>query len=185
MNPLDFLPDSSPFWIYLGVFLGPFVQEDAAVLAAATLSATKMGETVPLLIAIYVGLILSDIWKYWIGWAALRNDKAQAFADKKHISDMKDKVQQYTMTTLLTARFVPLARIPAYVACGFFGVSYIKFCLYVAFTGLLYVAAVFLICHGLGAIMGEKVMWIMPLLAASLLIAFVALRTLKSRNTGK
>lgn len=182
MNPLDYLPDSSPFWIYLGVFLGPFVQEDAAVLAAATLSATKMFKTVPLLLAIYTGLILSDIWKYWIGWAALRNDKAKGFAEKKHIADAKDKVQRHTLMTLLTARFIPLARIPIYVACGFFKVSYPKFCLYVAFTGLLYIAAVFALCHGLGVLLGEKVMWVLPSVAALILVTVALIRTIKGRT---
>lgn len=182
MNPLDFLPDSSPFWIYLGVFLGPFVQEDAAVLAAATLSATKMFKTIPLLLAIYAGLILSDIWKYWIGWAALRNNKAQAFAEKKHIAGMKDKVQQHPMMTLLTARFIPLARIPIYVACGFFKVSYPKFCLYVAFTGFLYIAAIFALCHGLGVLLGEKVIWVLPILATLLLVSFVLIRAVLDRK---
>lgn len=186
---MEIVADSSQLLVYLGILLGPFIQEDAAVLAAATLSATDMAHTVPILIAIYIGLFLSDIWKYWIGWAALRNDRARAFTERKHVADMKDKVQRYTLTTLLTARFVPLARIPAYVACGFFSVSYPKFCLYIAFTAFLYVAVIFTACHLLGTILGEKLMWVMPIVAGGVIIsvfgtAFVLRRKKQTNQLG-
>ena len=80
---MEFLTDSS-LPIYLIIFFSPFVQEDAAVLYAASLSANNPALYFPkMFFVILAGLFLSDIWKYWIGWAALRNPKARAFAEKK------------------------------------------------------------------------------------------------------
>ena len=88
---MDLLTDSPMWLLYLGVLLGPFVQEDAAVVTAASLSVTGAAKTIPLFIIITIGLFLSDIWKYWIGWAAMKNKGGKAFAEKKHIANLSHK----------------------------------------------------------------------------------------------
>ena len=179
---MDLLTES--WWlIYVGVFFGPFVQEDAAVLAAASLSANNPQYFPTMFFVILAGLILSDVWKYWIGWAALKNSKARAFAEKKHVADLQDKVQRYTLITLFGARFLPLARIPAYVACGFFRVPYWKFCIIIALTATVYTTIIFAICHILGEVMGEKFEWMLPLIGVSAALLFVGYQILRRRNS--
>jgi len=178
---MEFLTDS-PLWVYVGIFLGPFVQEDAAVLAAASLSANNPSYFPTMFFVILAGLFLSDIWKYWIGWAALKNSKARDFAEKKHVADLQDKVQRYTGATLLAARFVPLARIPAYVACGFFRVPYWKFCFFIALSATLYTIVIFAICHLVGEVMGEKFEWLLPIIGVSVALIFVGYQILKRRK---
>ncbi len=180
---MEFIADSTTWHVYLGVLLGPFVQEDAAVIAAATLSVTKMAETVPVFLIIWLGLFLSDIWKYWVGWAGARNKGGQAFSEKKHIAALKGKVIQYTLATMITARFVPLTRIPIYLACGFFGVNYLKYCLYIAFTALLYITAIFSIFHALGSVLGEQLMWVMPVIAIISISILLTVMFVKTRHS--
>ena len=178
---MDFLSDST-FWAYLGALFGPFVQEDASVALAASLSATKAAKTLPLYILTCIGLFFSDIWKYWVGWAALRNKKAKAFANKDQVMVLQDKVRSHTMATLLAARFVPLTRIPAYVACGFFGVSYPKYCVIIAFTAVLYASIVFAAFHVLGEILGEQLLWVMPIIAIAFVSTYVGYHVYKKRQ---
>ena len=179
---MDFLADSASWRIYLGVLLGPFVQEDAAVIAAATLSVTKTAKTLPLFLIIWLGLFLSDIWKYWIGWAGLKNKGGRAFAEKKHIAGFKDKVLAYTLVTMVAARFVPLTRIPIYIACGFFGVHYLKYCLYIALTALMYVAVIFAAFHLLGNVLGEQLIWVIPVAAITCICVLLAALFFKQRR---
>jgi len=70
------------------------------------------------------------------------------------------------------ARFLPLARVPAYVACGYFKVSYAKFCAVVAFSALIYTAVIFALCHYLGEMVGDKIELMLPLTALTLIIVF-------------
>ena len=181
---MEILTDS-PLLIYIGVFFGPFVQEDAAVLGAASLSANNPDYFPTMFFVILAGLFFSDIWKYWIGWAALKNSRARAFAEKKHVADLQDKVQRYTLVTLFGARFLPLARIPAYVACGFFRVPYWKFCLMIALTATVYTAVIFTICHLLGEVMGERFEWLLPIIGVSVALLFVGFQIYKSRKSKK
>ncbi len=149
---------------------------------AASLSATKATKTLPTLIAIYIGLVLSDLWKYWIGWFALKNKRAAAFAEKKHVIDLKDKVQTYTLTTMIAARFIPLTRVPAYVACGFFRINYLKYCLYIALTALLYVTIIFGTIHGLGSLFGEKLKFILPIIGLTFLIGAIVTQLVQRKR---
>jgi len=178
---MDLMPDSV-LLIYMGVFLGPFVQEDAAVMTAASLSANNPDYFPTMFFVILAGLFFSDIWKYWIGRAALSNARARAFAEKKHVTDLQDKVQRHTLAALLTARFVPLARIPAYVACGFFKIPYWKFCAYIALTATLYTIIIFTVCHLIGEIMGEQLRWLLPIAGVSLALLFVGFQMLKRKK---
>ena len=84
--------------------------------------------------------------------------------------------------TLFAARFLPLARIPAYVACGFFKVPYWKFCFYIALTASVYTAVIFAICNWLGAALGERFEWILPIVAVFLALIFVGFQILKRKR---
>jgi membrane protein DedA with SNARE-associated domain len=164
-----------PSWIlYLGIFFGPFVQEDAAVIAAASLSAADASHFPVIFFVILGGLFLSDIWKYWIGYAAHTSSRARAYAERGHVTEFSEKVRRNLFKTLLTARFVPLARVPVYVACGYFKVSYPKFCLSIFVTALLYCAAIFALCHGLGEVFGDRIEVIMISIAV-VVVAIAAL----------
>ena len=181
---MGFLTDS-PLWVYIGVFFGPFIQEDAAAFTAASLSAKNPDYFPTMFFVILAGLILSDIWKYWIGWAALKNARARAFAEKQHVAELQDKVQRYTLATLFGARFLPLARVPAYIACGFFRVPYWKFCLMIVLTATVYTIIVFVICHLLGEVMGDRFERLLPLIGiivAVIIIGFHMLMRHKSKN---
>jgi membrane protein DedA with SNARE-associated domain len=174
-----------PSWLlYLGIFLGPFVQEDAAVIAAATLSAADADHFPVIFFVILSGLFLSDIWKYWIGRAAHTSTRARAYAEREHVMEFRGKVKRNLIITLLTARFLPLARVPVYVACGYFKVSYPRFCAVIFATALLYCTVIFALCHGLGELFGDRIEYIMTSLAV-IVIALAAITFGIRRNRQK
>ena len=75
--------------LYFAVFVGPFIQEDGAVFIAASLF-SQNPERYPLMfLIILIGLILSDIWKYWIGWLALKNAKVYSVINKDKITKLR------------------------------------------------------------------------------------------------
>ncbi|WP_298911865.1 VTT domain-containing protein [uncultured Algimonas sp.] len=173
-----------PSWLlYLGIFLGPFVQEDAAVIAAASLSAADADHFPVIFAIILAGLFLSDIWKYWIGRAAHTSSRARAYAEREHVTTFRGKVRRNLFATLLTARFLPLARIPVYVACGYFKVRYARFCLFIFITALMYCIVIFTLCHFLGELFGDRIELIIPTIAVIVVaVAVIALWIKRSRT---
>ena len=165
-----------PVWLlYAGIFFGPFVQEDAAVIAAASLSAADHTHFPIVFFVILFGLFASDIWKYWIGYHAHKHPRFRKWAEKDKVISLQEKVTKNAVKTLLFARFVPLARIPAYVACGYFKMNYGKFCAIILGTATLYCAILFAICHWLGEIFGEKLEIVIFAMAAFIVVIMTAI----------
>lgn len=164
------------FALYAGIFLLPFIQEDAAVIAAATASITGLAPTEWIVPAILAGLLGSDAWKYWVGRLARRYDWAHRFAEKPGVSVAGDLVRKEFVQTMLTARFVPGTRIPTYVACGFFQAHYGKYLLTLLGTASLYVLIMFSVFHAAGAVAGEKAKFWLPVIAVTLLACYIAYR---------
>ncbi len=181
---IDSLAQNYPWSPYLIVFAAPFVQEDAAVVGTAALTALGKLALGPALAAIFLGLFFSDAWKYWIGWAALRNATGAEFSKKSKVLVLKEKVETFPFTTLMGARFIPLTRIPAYIACGFFGVSYTKYCIYIAITAGLYIAIFFAAFHYLGVVMAEQLKWILPIIGVLFVAIVLGASYVKSRAKG-
>lgn len=166
-------------WVlYAAIFFTPFLQEDVAVIGAATASLYDVAPLAFLVAAILSGLVASDAWKYWMGRLARRYDWAHRFAEKPGVSIAGDLIRKEFLETMLTARFVPGTRIPTYIAAGFFQADYAKYILTLVMTASLYVAIVFTLFHSVGAVAGEEAIIWLPAIAIGLLVLYITYRWL-------
>jgi membrane protein DedA with SNARE-associated domain len=170
------------FALFAAIFFLPFLQEDAAVIGAATASLLGLAPTHLLFITIVLGLLASDAWKYWIGRWARRYQWAHKFAEKPGVSVAGDLVRKEFVQTMLTARFVPGTRVPTYVACGFFKAHYGKYLVVLTMTATLYVVIMFTLFHSLGLVAGEKAKFWLPAIAVALLVFYVLYRWMTHRK---
>ncbi|MEL6369502.1 MAG: hypothetical protein AAFY84_16820 [Pseudomonadota bacterium] len=166
----------SGFALYLSLFALPFLQEDVAVIAAATASLSGIEPVAIIFAVILAGLTASDIWKYWLGFFARRHGWAHKFAEKKGVSVAGDLVTNELGKTLYMARFVPGTRVPTYVACGFFKIPYGKFVLLVILTAFTYVSLSFALFHSVGAVAGEQAKYWLPFIAIGLIGSYAGYR---------
>ncbi len=173
-------------WLFLlPVLFGPFVQEDIAVIGAAGLSVNNPAFTPYIFVAILSGLFLSDIWKYWPGAAARTSRRANRYARKPKVADFAQRMKHHAGKTLFTVRFLPLARIPAYVAAGFIKVPYWRFCAWIFASAIVYITLLFCIFHALGEVAGEKAKTFVPMIAVAILILFVGGLYIRLRIMGQ
>lgn len=164
-------------WVlYFSIFALPFIQEDAAVIGAATASLAGAAPTSLILAAILTGLVASDAWKYWMGRLARRYQWAHKFAEKPGVSIAGDLIRKEFIQTMLTARFVPGTRIPTYIAAGFFKADYVRYVLTLVVTATLYVGIMFALFHSVGAVAGEKAKIWLPVIAVVCLAVYVCVR---------
>ena len=170
-------------WVlYATIFFLPFVQEDAAVIGAATASITGAGHPAIILPAILLGLICSDAWKYWLGHMARSRSWAHKFAEKPGVSVAGDLVRKEFISTMMTARFVPGTRIPTYIACGFFEVNYPRYIVVLTLTASFYVAITFALFHTVGAVAGESAKFWLPIIAIGGIGTYILVRWLNHRS---
>jgi membrane protein DedA with SNARE-associated domain len=151
------MTDAWPF--YFTAFLGPFVQEDTAIIAAVTAFLhPDMNHHVRggvLLAAMFIGLVVSDLWKYWIGFGARRGRWARSFARKDQVLAIGEKIVRHPGKTLMFVRFVPGTRIPAYIAAGFFGVPFAVFAFWIVVSGAVYVGVALGVLASVGVVAGK------------------------------
>ena len=172
----DAILTMSGFALYASLFALPFIQEDVAVIAAATASLVSVEPVMLIFLVILAGLTASDVWKYWLGYFARRHAWAHRFAEKPGVSVAGDLVKDELGKTLFMARFVPGTRIPTYLACGFFKINYLKFVLLVILTAFCYVSVSFALFHTVGAVAGEQAKYWLPFIAIAIVGSYVGLR---------
>jgi membrane protein DedA with SNARE-associated domain len=150
---------ASDLLIYLTAFIGPFIQEDAAILGAVTAflhpETNKMASGPLIVLAMFCGLVISDLWKYWIGYAGRSQGWAQKMANKASVKAIGSKIAAHPGKTLLLARFIPGTRIPAYVAAGFFSVGFGRFAFWIVASALAYVGVAWLVLRTVGEVAGK------------------------------
>ena len=170
-----------PWGIYLCLVLGPFFQEDAAVIAAASASSIGLGDPLLLYASLIAGLSASDLWKYWAGRAALTQGWAHKFARRPGVQAARSKVLGNLAHTLMVVRFIPGTRIPTYLAAGFFKVPFGRFAFWVVLSGMLYGAITFGLFHFLGEVGGKKAKAVIPLVAIALLVITLVVKYTERR----
>ena len=166
--------------IYLCFFFLPFLQEDVAILGAASACASGLGNSVLGFSLVLLGLVVSEALKYGLGWSANHQSWAKKYADKPSIQNIESKVKDNLGKTLFAARFISALRIPAYLASGYFKVPFIKFLIIIAATAAVYLGIAFGLFHIFGEVAGEKLKIYLPLAAMILLIGFFIVSRLKT-----
>lgn len=164
----------TPWAVYLALFLGPFVQEDAAVIGAAAAAVSGQVNPVLAMVVTWLGLIISDGWKYWVGRLAHRSRRATRWIADPRVQDARERVVRRLGLTLLVARFVPGTRIPLYIACGVFKAPFGRFITLVALSGALYLGLMYIVIRSLGAVMGEHIRQYAPLVVVLVVITILA-----------
>ncbi len=170
-----------PWGIYLCLLVAPFVQEDAAVIGAASASTMGLGAPLWLFAALVLGLSASDLWKYWAGRAARTYNWAERFSQWNGVQSAKNKVLKRLGHTLMAVRFIPGTRIPIYLASGFFMAPFGRFTLWVVVSGMVYAALTFGLFHALGEVGGEKAKTIVPLIAITIVLAVLLVQYVRGR----
>ena len=179
--------DAATWGVYLALLLGPFLQEDAAVFAAAGAAAATDVSGAGAFAAVLSGLILSDTWKYWAGRFAKRWRWAAKHLGDPRVEAARQRVLARLGLALMTARFVPGTRIPLYLACGVFQAPFARFFAYMASSAALYVGLAFALTIGAGAVLGDRMRVFAPFVAIAiaasvLLVAHLTRRMRRSTN---
>lgn len=162
---------NNPWSAHLLAFIGPFVQEDVAILTAATSAAA--GGDLMLLVSTWIGVIISDGWKYWAGRLAHRIPWAAKLAAKPGVTAASEQVHKRLGMALIVARFVPGTRIPLNVACGLFRVPFVKFLPLISLSAALYIGIAYGLFAALGAIVGEQVRAAIPFVVVPVVVILV------------
>jgi membrane protein DedA with SNARE-associated domain len=183
MDPAHFA-SSMPLWsmpwgIYLLIVAAPFIQEDTAVVGAATASISG-ADPLACYVLLVVGITGSDLFKYGLGRASHVFAWTRAITQRPDVIAAKERVLRRLGVTLVIARFVPGTRIPLFVAAGLFRAPFGRTAAYVVATALIYAGIIFLVFQVLGAAMGEQARRTLPFAALGVVALVMTAQLVRS-----
>lgn len=173
---------NNPWSAYVLAALGPFVQEDVAVVAAASAAAAGEDQTIGLLLATWIGLTVSDGWKYWAGRLAHKIPAAARMAAGPRVTAARENVLKRLAITIVVARFVPGTRIPLNVACGLFHAPFFKYISLIMFSGAIYIGLTYGLFLALGEIVGEQIRGMLPFIIVPIVLVMIGIVLWKNRR---
>jgi membrane protein DedA with SNARE-associated domain len=178
---MDFtqLASTLPWGIYVLIVITPFIQEDTAVVGAATASISS-ADPVACYLLLVLGISCSDLFKYWIGRASHVFGWTRRLTSRPDVLAARERVLKRLGLTLLIARFVPGTRIPLFVASGLFRAPFARVAAYVVGSAFAYAGAIFAVFHTLGAAMGEQARRTLPLVALAIVLLVMAAQFARS-----
>jgi membrane protein DedA with SNARE-associated domain len=120
---LNHLIDSSiggPYLLFLTIVLGVIFLEDTTVVVVGVLTADALLSTPFALASLYTGIVIGDIGLYWLGRFASTHQRLSRYVDHGFVSPFRTWLESRFVLTVFSARCIPGARVPTYVASGFF-----------------------------------------------------------------
>ncbi len=164
---LDLMHDN--MWaLWLCLVIAPFVQEDAALLAAAGLAASGTAAPAPVFVVFLAALVVSDVWKYALGRAAHQLPWARRLAERPAARRAQQLLIDRLGRTILTVRFIPGARVATYIAAGYVRAPFPRFAAWVVVSAALLCALTFGAFLILGAALGERLRAWLPAVAIAI-----------------
>ena len=131
------------------------ISEDLIIITGALLSQEKPSILIPNLIAIYIGVIVSDFFVYWIGTrvrkGTAKNGIFFSLVPEKTIEKMHNKLDKYGIFTFIICRFIPFGvRNTLFFTSGFFNLRLRVFALYDIIAAMISINTLFFLAYFLG-----------------------------------
>jgi membrane protein DedA with SNARE-associated domain len=131
------------------------ISEDLVIITGALLSQEKPSILASNLIAIYIGVIASDFFVYWIGTRVRKGTSKSGFFSalipEKAMGKMHHNLDKYGIFTFIVCRFIPFGvRNTLFFTSGFFNLRLRVFALYDIIAAMISVNTLFFLAYFLG-----------------------------------
>ena len=111
----------------LAIILATFILEDATMVAVGVMAADQL-ISIPLgLSSLATGIALGDFGLYGLGKLATYYPGVGRWVHSERLQPFGRWLHAKPYSTVIATRFLPGARLPTYLACGFFSVSFPRF----------------------------------------------------------
>ncbi|MDE3027061.1 MAG: VTT domain-containing protein [Paracoccaceae bacterium] len=142
----------NPWLSFIAIILASFVLEDAAAILSAMAVADGHISTALALGSLFVGIALGDLGLYAVGKLAATHPWARRFVATDRARGMQGWLDKRLISAVISVRFLPGARLPTYTACGFLGVSFLRFAFAVIVATLVWTTFLFTVALWAGSV---------------------------------
>lgn len=165
-----------------GLFFETFLQEDLAIVTGGLLVVKKELPLLLVAISLFTGILSGDLIIYSMGMAARRIPWIRNRFVNSKVENARIKLENNLVSTIALVRVLPGLLFPTYLACGFMGVSFIRFFVTTLTASVIYTTILLTIVVKLGEVVFTAIGywgWIIMLCLVLLLITY---KTIKPRR---
>ena len=177
-----------PLALALFILLGTYLLEDAAIVTAALLTADGLISSELAFLVLCIGIFSGDLGLYGLGVLLKRVSCNSSHYIFQIVSiDRVEKaggwLKKRMAFTVLFVRVIPGLRLPAYTACGFFNLPFLRFMMLVLVASVVWTGIIYFGLYGLGSMFWSELgLWKWLLLPVIFLLIFYGHRSLSSLN---
>lgn len=157
-------------------FVWTFILEDLAVVASGLLVEAGRAPMAPMLVVLMTGVLLGDLGLYGLGALGARYPRIARWIGEDRVEKGRAFLTRRTIVAVVVSRSTPGARLPTYLAAGYLGVSFSRFCLAAVPASIFWTFVLFYAAYGLGAAASDVIgdaKWVLAgLVVAALLWIF-------------
>ncbi|MDX1737227.1 MAG: VTT domain-containing protein [Alphaproteobacteria bacterium] len=143
---------TSPLTLFFAIIIATFILEDPATVAGAFIAVEGLIDPLLALCALYIGIFVGDLGLYGLGRLAQRYWRIKNILERKGMMKVSNKLGDWMIGAILTARFIPGMRLPTYTACGLFRLSFSKFAATSLIAVVFWTSALFTLSFILGEV---------------------------------
>ncbi|MGH7141791.1 MAG: DedA family protein [Minisyncoccia bacterium] len=136
-----FLPHT--FLFPFAIVIGTFILEDLTTILVGVLAAAGLVDIFVAVAALYVGVILGDCGLYALGRLAHTHPRIRNFLMHERLLRARKGLETNLRQAVITTRFIPGLRLPIYLACGFFKMSFREFAQSAILAALIWTTGLF------------------------------------------
>lgn len=142
---------TSPLATALAIIVATLILEDVAMVTVGVMAADRL-IPVPLgLASLTAGIALGDLGLYGLGRLAITHPRLRGWLHSERFGPFRSWLDRELISTVIAARFMPGARLPTYLACGFFAVPFRRFGLSVTGATIAWSTFLFSVAYYFGA----------------------------------
>lgn len=159
-----------------GAFFGFFLPGDSLLFTAGFLATQGYTSLAWLLIGAFIAAVAGDSVGYAFGkkiGPALFTREDSLLFNKRHIARAQHFFEKYGKKTIILARFVPIVRTFAPIVAGVGNMTYRTFISYNVIGGFVWTWLMIWLGYGLGSLIPNPDKYILPVIAAIILISFI------------
>lgn len=127
----------------LAVILGTLILEDLTTILVGILASQGAVAIWIALLALYAGIVIGDSGLYWLGALGRTHPWIGRFVHHERLRSMRERLEGNLRRAVVTTRFIPGLRLPTYLACGFFRMSFREFFESAVFATLIWTTGLF------------------------------------------
>lgn len=153
------------------IIAATLIVEDAATVVVAIMSADGSIPVGAALGSLYAGIALGDFGLYGLGKFASRYQWARRLVPADTYGSVQHWLRQNLISAVVTTRFLPGLRLPAYTACGFLHMPLGRFTAAVIVGTIVWTSLLFSVSYALGTWAADQIgVWRWP---AGLVLAVI------------